>query len=156
MVSKRSDLTRTYASAITKKADEGVPYETVLKDGAPPEQLLPEEADVVVLGNTLMFILYFVEVREIYFLYIFLLIEIGGGSIGCNTLYHLTKLGIKNAALLERNRLTSGTTWHTGFKKLVFILNNSIILFLNLFLLSENSWIGLEVKHLNLIVSYTY
>jgi len=38
----------------------------------------------------------------------------GGGSIGCNTLYHLTKLGVKNVVLIERNRLTSGTTWHSG------------------------------------------
>lgn len=40
--------------------------------------------------------------------------SLGGGSIGCNTLYHLTKLGVKNVVLIERNRLTSGTTWHTG------------------------------------------
>lgn len=50
----------------------------------------------------------------------------GGGSIGCNTLYHLTKLGVKNAVLLERNHLTSGTTWHTGIYflpyKIIFIL----------------------------------
>ncbi|KAG1680638.1 Sarcosine dehydrogenase, mitochondrial [Nymphon striatum] len=39
---------------------------------------------------------------------------IGGGSIGCNTLYHLTKLGVNNVVLLEKNKLTSGTTWHTA------------------------------------------
>ncbi len=38
----------------------------------------------------------------------------GGGSVGCQTLYHLTKLGVTNAVLLERDRLTSGTTWHTA------------------------------------------
>uniref|UniRef100_A0A1Y1MDL9 Sarcosine dehydrogenase, mitochondrial n=1 Tax=Photinus pyralis TaxID=7054 RepID=A0A1Y1MDL9_PHOPY len=38
---------------------------------------------------------------------------IGGGSIGCNTLYQLSKKGVK-AVLLERNKITSGTTWHTG------------------------------------------
>lgn len=38
---------------------------------------------------------------------------IGGGSAGCNTLYQLAKRGVK-AVLLERSRLTSGTTWHTA------------------------------------------
>ncbi|KAK5643150.1 hypothetical protein RI129_006995 [Pyrocoelia pectoralis] len=38
---------------------------------------------------------------------------IGGGSIGCNTFYQLSKKGVK-AVLLERNKVTSGTTWHTG------------------------------------------
>ncbi|KDR18080.1 Sarcosine dehydrogenase, mitochondrial, partial [Zootermopsis nevadensis] len=37
----------------------------------------------------------------------------GGGSQGCNTLYQLTKRGVK-AVLLERAKLTSGTTWHTA------------------------------------------
>lgn len=37
----------------------------------------------------------------------------GGGSAGCNTLYHLAKKGV-NAVLLERAKLTSGTTWHTA------------------------------------------
>lgn len=39
---------------------------------------------------------------------------IGGGSIGCNTAYHLTKLGMRDVVVLERNRLTSGTTWHAA------------------------------------------
>lgn len=38
---------------------------------------------------------------------------IGGGSQGCNTLYQLSKRGCK-AVLLERNKLTAGTTWHTA------------------------------------------
>jgi sarcosine dehydrogenase len=37
----------------------------------------------------------------------------GGGSQGCHSLYQLTKRGVK-AVLLERARLTSGTTWHTA------------------------------------------
>jgi sarcosine dehydrogenase len=37
----------------------------------------------------------------------------GGGSQGCHTLYQLTKRGVK-AVLLERAKLTSGTTWHTA------------------------------------------
>ena len=39
---------------------------------------------------------------------------IGGGSIGCNTAYHLTKLGMTDVVVLERNQLTSGTTWHAA------------------------------------------
>jgi len=39
---------------------------------------------------------------------------IGGGSIGCNTAYHLTKLGMSDVVVLERNHLTSGTTWHAA------------------------------------------
>ena len=41
-------------------------------------------------------------------------VVIGGGSLGCQTLYHLAKLGVSGALLLERERLTSGTTWHTA------------------------------------------
>jgi len=39
---------------------------------------------------------------------------IGGGSLGCQTQYHLAKLGITNTVLLEKDRLTAGTTWHTA------------------------------------------
>ena len=34
--------------------------------------------------------------------------------MGCSTLYHLAELGIGDAVLLERNKLTSGTTWHSA------------------------------------------
>ena len=34
--------------------------------------------------------------------------------MGCSTLYHLAKLGVSDAILLERNQLTSGTTWHSA------------------------------------------
>ncbi len=39
---------------------------------------------------------------------------IGGGVMGCSTLYHLAKQGVSDAVLLERNQLTSGTTWHSA------------------------------------------
>jgi len=39
---------------------------------------------------------------------------IGGGVIGCNTAYHLAKLGWKDVILLERRQLTCGTTWHAA------------------------------------------
>lgn len=38
---------------------------------------------------------------------------VGGGIVGCNTLYQLSKRGIKTV-LLERSKITSGTTWHTA------------------------------------------
>ncbi len=41
-------------------------------------------------------------------------VVIGGGIMGCSTLYHLAQLGVTDAVLLERNRLTSGTTWHSA------------------------------------------
>ncbi len=41
-------------------------------------------------------------------------IVIGGGVMGCSTLYHLAKEGVSDAILLERNQLTSGTTWHSA------------------------------------------
>ncbi len=39
---------------------------------------------------------------------------IGGGVAGCSVAYHLTKLGWTDVVLLERKRLTSGTTWHAA------------------------------------------
>ena len=39
---------------------------------------------------------------------------IGGGVIGCSVAYHLTRLGWTDVVLLERKRLTSGTTWHAA------------------------------------------
>jgi 4-methylaminobutanoate oxidase (formaldehyde-forming) len=39
---------------------------------------------------------------------------IGGGVIGCSVAYHLAKMGWKDVVLLERDRLTSGTTWHAA------------------------------------------
>ena len=41
-------------------------------------------------------------------------VVIGGGVMGCSTLYHLAEAGVTDAILLERNRLTSGTTWHSA------------------------------------------
>lgn len=80
-------ISQHYRSLSSSNIGEGVPYENTLQNSANFDHGVPAEADVVVIG---------------------------GGSIGCNTLYHLTKLGVKNAVLLERDRLTSGTTWHTA------------------------------------------
>jgi 4-methylaminobutanoate oxidase (formaldehyde-forming) len=39
---------------------------------------------------------------------------IGGGIVGCSVAYHLTKLGWKDVAVIERKTLTCGTTWHAA------------------------------------------
>ena len=39
---------------------------------------------------------------------------IGGGIIGCSVAYHLGKLGWTDTVLLERKKLTSGTTFHAA------------------------------------------
>ena len=41
-------------------------------------------------------------------------VVIGGGVIGCSILYHLAKAGWSNSVLVERDELTSGSTWHAA------------------------------------------
>jgi 4-methylaminobutanoate oxidase (formaldehyde-forming) len=41
-------------------------------------------------------------------------VVIGGGIVGCSTAYHLGKLGWTDTVLLERKKLTSGTTFHAA------------------------------------------
>ena len=41
-------------------------------------------------------------------------VVIGGGIGGCSALYHLTQEGITDCVLVERDELTSGTTWHSA------------------------------------------
>src|SRR5580698_1959032 len=41
-------------------------------------------------------------------------VVIGGGIIGCSVAYHLSEMGWKDVVLLERDKLTSGTTWHAA------------------------------------------
>jgi glycine cleavage system T protein len=52
-----------------------------------PNQALPKEARVVIIG---------------------------GGIVGCSIAYHLARMGWKDVVLLERKKLTSGTTWHAA------------------------------------------
>ncbi|XP_054545179.1 sarcosine dehydrogenase, mitochondrial isoform X2 [Talpa occidentalis] len=87
-----SPALRPLTSAAGPTAEKSVPYQRTLKEGSSevasgPSRPLPSTANVVVIG---------------------------GGSLGCQTLYHLAKLGVSGAVLLERDRLTSGTTWHTA------------------------------------------
>jgi glycine/D-amino acid oxidase-like deaminating enzyme len=39
---------------------------------------------------------------------------IGGGIIGTSVAYHLAQAGWKDVVLLERDQVTSGTTWHAA------------------------------------------
>jgi len=41
-------------------------------------------------------------------------VVIGGGVIGTSVAYHLAHMGWKDVVLLERDRLTSGSTWHAA------------------------------------------
>ena len=41
-------------------------------------------------------------------------VVIGGGIIGCSVAYHLAHMGWKDVVLLERDKITSGTTWHAA------------------------------------------
>ncbi|XP_061913144.1 sarcosine dehydrogenase, mitochondrial [Entelurus aequoreus] len=79
----------SYSSELS--SEKSVPYEKTLKQDpgsvSGPTRPLPRSAHVVVIG---------------------------GGSLGCQTLYHLAKMGLTNVVLLERDRLTAGTTWHTA------------------------------------------
>jgi len=82
---------RPLSSATGPTAKKSVPYQKTLKEegsgSGEPSRPPPPSAEVVVVG---------------------------GGSLGCQTTYHLAKQGVTSVVLLERDRLTSGTTWHTA------------------------------------------
>jgi 4-methylaminobutanoate oxidase (formaldehyde-forming) len=42
------------------------------------------------------------------------IVIIGGGIVGCSTAYHLGKMGLTDVLMLERGKLTSGSTWHAA------------------------------------------
>ena len=54
-------------------------------------------------------------------------VVIGGGIAGCSTLYHLTQEGWSDVALIERNELTSGTTWHSAAQVTNFGMNQTMV-----------------------------
>jgi dimethylglycine dehydrogenase len=41
-------------------------------------------------------------------------VVIGGGVVGCSVLFHLARAGWTDVVLLERDELTSGSTWHAA------------------------------------------
>ena len=61
-------------------------------------------------------------------------VVVGGGIGGLSALYHLTEEGWTDVVLLERNELTSGTTWHSAaqcpslaFNQLLLLLRDYTI-----------------------------
>lgn len=54
-------------------------------------------------------------------------VVIGGGIAGCSTLYHLTQEGWSDVVLVERNELTSGTTWHSAAQVTNFGGNQTMV-----------------------------
>jgi len=54
-------------------------------------------------------------------------VVIGGGIAGCSTLYHLTQEGWSDVVLVERNDLTSGTTWHSAAQVTNFGMNQTMV-----------------------------
>ncbi len=54
-------------------------------------------------------------------------VVIGGGIAGCSTLYHLTEQGWSDVALVERDELTSGSTWHAAAQVTQFGGNQTMI-----------------------------
>ena len=54
-------------------------------------------------------------------------VVIGGGIAGCSTLYHLTREGWTDVVLVERDELTSGSTWHAAAQVTQFGSNQTMI-----------------------------
>ena len=52
---------------------------------------------------------------------------IGGGIAGCSTLYHLTEEGWSDVVLIERDELTSGTTWHSAAQVTNFGMTQTMV-----------------------------
>ena len=54
-------------------------------------------------------------------------VVIGGGIAGCSALYHLTREGWSDVMLIERDELTSGTTWHSAAQVTNFGMNQTMV-----------------------------
>ncbi len=54
-------------------------------------------------------------------------VVIGGGIAGCSTLYHLTQEGWSDVVLVERDELTSGTTWHSAAQVTNFGMSQTMV-----------------------------
>ena len=54
-------------------------------------------------------------------------VVIGGGIAGCSTLYHLTLEGWHDVVLIERDELTSGSTWHAAAQVTQFGANQTMV-----------------------------
>ncbi|MGR3433312.1 MAG: NAD(P)/FAD-dependent oxidoreductase, partial [Shimia sp.] len=54
-------------------------------------------------------------------------VVIGGGIAGCSALYHLTVEGWSDVMLLERDEITSGTTWHSAAQVTSFGMTQTMV-----------------------------
>ncbi|WP_195819298.1 GcvT family protein [Roseobacter sp. MH60115] len=54
-------------------------------------------------------------------------VVIGGGIAGCSTLYHLCEEGWTDVVLIERDELTSGTTWHSAAQVTNFGMTQTMV-----------------------------
>ena len=54
-------------------------------------------------------------------------VVVGGGIAGCSTLYHLTQEGWTDVVLVERDELTSGTTWHSAAQVTNFGMTQTMV-----------------------------
>jgi len=54
-------------------------------------------------------------------------VVIGGGIAGCSTLYHLTQEGWTDVVMVERDELTSGTTWHSAAQVTNFGMTQTMV-----------------------------
>jgi dimethylglycine dehydrogenase len=54
-------------------------------------------------------------------------VVVGGGIAGCSTLYHLTREGWRDVVLVERDELTSGSTWHAAAQVTQFGANQTMV-----------------------------
>ncbi len=54
-------------------------------------------------------------------------VVIGGGIAGCSALYHLTQEGWTDVMLIERDELTSGTTWHSAAQVTNFGMSQTMV-----------------------------
>lgn len=54
-------------------------------------------------------------------------VVIGGGIAGCSALYHLTQEGWSDVMLIERDELTSGTTWHSAAQVTNFGMTQTMV-----------------------------
>ena len=54
-------------------------------------------------------------------------VVIGGGIAGCSALYHLTQEGWTDVMLIERDELTSGSTWHSAAQVTNFGMTQTMV-----------------------------
>ena len=53
-------------------------------------------------------------------------VVIGGGIVGCSVAYHLAKMGWPDVMVVEKNALTSGSTWHAAGLLPLFNMSYSV------------------------------